>query len=221
MTSHLHRDLRTLRDDLLAMGGLVETALEQAGKALVEQRADLARQVIEADTEIDRMELRIDDDCLKILALHQPVASDLRRITATMKINNDLERIADLATNIAERAIDLGDRRPLDEKLHFAEMAAAARWMLRSSLNALVEADVFLARRVCERDDEVDDYNRDHFVRLIERMRKHPDEVDVCLDYLTASLNLERIADLATNIAEDVVFLVEAVDIRHKRAVGG
>ena len=218
MTSHLHLDLAELREDILAMGGLVEHALDQASTALVEKRADLARDVIAADEVIDAKELRIDDDCLKILALHQPVAGDLRLITASMKINNDLERIADLAVNIAERAIDLVGRADLQppETLHFEQMTGTARWMLRSSLKALVEGSVPLAQEVCARDDEVDDLNREHFATLIQRMRSSSQDVEPCLDYLTASLHLERVADLSTNIAEDVIFLVEAVDIRHQ-----
>jgi phosphate transport system protein len=221
MTSHLHNDLKRLREDILSMGGQVEQALARAGKALVERNAEAARKVIEDDTAIDRFELRIDDECLKILALHQPVAGDLRHITTSMKINNDLERIGDLAVNIAERAIDLVHRGPLDEPLGIEQMTNTTRWMLRGSLNALVQGDVALARAVCARDDEVDDLNRNHFVSLIARMHKFPHEVDACLDYLTASLHLERVADLATNIAEDVIFLVDAVDIRHHHALEG
>lgn len=221
MPSHLHRDLLNLREDILAMGGKVESALERAGKALMERDAESARLVIADDAEIDRRELRIDDDCLKILALHQPVAGDLRRITTSMKINNDLERIGDLAVNIAERALDLVHRGPLDAALGIEQMTATTRWMLRSSLNSLVHGDVDLARAVCARDDEVDDLNREHFVTLIARMHKYPHEVDACLDYLTASLHLERVADLATNIAEDVIFLVEAVDVRHHHVFEG
>jgi len=218
MMKHLHRDLLHLRESILALGGLVEDALERASTALVQQRADIGRQVIDDDVHIDRRELLIDDECLKILALHQPVASDLRLVTASMKINNDLERIADLAVNIAERAIDLSTRGRLAVGLQFEEMTAACRWMLRTSLNALVQGNASMAREVCARDDEVDDLNRKHFAILIERMRQVPAEVETCLDYLTASLNLERIADLTTNIAKDVVFQVEAVDIRHRKA---
>jgi len=215
MTSHLHRDLDTLKEAILALGGLVEEAVDRASTALVHQELDVARSVIADDDTVDARELAIDEECLKILALHQPVASDLRHITAAMKINNDLERIGDLAVNIAERAVDLGTRKPPNVPLRFEQMTNATRWMLRGSLNALVQGDVDLAREVCDRDDEVDDLNRHHFTTLIEHMQVHPADVPVSLDYLTASLNLERIADLATNIAEDVVFLVDAIDIRH------
>ena len=217
MTSHMHRDLNTLKDAILALGGIVEEAVERASTALIHQEVEVARSVIDDDATVDARELAIDEECLKILALHQPVAGDLRHITASMKINNDLERIGDLAVNVAERAVDLGTRKPPNVPLRFERMTNAARWMLRGSLNALVQSDADLAREVCERDDEVDDLNRHHFETLIAHMQTHPTEVPVCLDYLTASLNLERIADLATNIAEDVVFLVEAVDIRHAK----
>ncbi|MFT7463838.1 MAG: phosphate transport system protein [Pseudohongiellaceae bacterium] len=215
MKTHLHRDLEELSENILAMGAQVESALELASKALVGRRVKIAEQVLADDVEIDAKELKIDDDCLKILALHQPVAGDLRQVTAAMKINNDLERIGDLAVNMAERAIDLAGREPINRELQFKQMTAAARWMLRASLQALVTSDVSLAREVCARDDEVDDINRLHFEMLIEHMGNHSDDVAVCLDYLTASLHLERVADLATNIAQDVIFLVEAVDVRH------
>ena len=214
--NHLQRDLLALREAILGLGGLVEKALEQASTSLVEKRTDLARQVLEEDERIDQCELAIDDDCLKILALHQPVAGDLRLITASMKINNDLERIGDLAVNIAERALDLANHPPLPVPLRFERMTEATRWMLQSSLNALVSGDADLARKVRIRDDEVDDLNREHFETLIARMRNEPEDVEVCLDYLTSSLNLERVADLATNIAEDVIFLVESEDVRHR-----
>ena len=216
MTTHLHRDLADLSQDILAMGTAVGAALEQASEALVSRRVSVAEQVLAGDARIDARELEIDDDCLKILALHQPVASDLRQVTASMKINNDLERIGDLAVNIAERALDLSGRQPLNRELHFEQMTSAARWMLSSALRSLVENDVSLAREVCARDDEVDDINRLHFGSLIAHMEAHPGDVAVCLDYLTASLHLERVADLATNIAEDVIFLVDAVDVRHQ-----
>jgi len=216
MTTHLHRDLADLSQDILAMGTAVGAALEQASDALVTRRVDVAEKVLAGDARIDARELEIDDDCLKILALHQPVAGDLRQVTAAMKINNDLERIGDLAVNIAERALDLSGRQPLNRELHFEQMTSAARWMLSSALKSLVENDVSLAREVCARDDEVDDMNRLHFDTLIAHMETHPRDAAVCLDYLTSSLHLERVADLATNIAQDVIFLVDAVDVRHQ-----
>ncbi|GJM21327.1 MAG: phosphate transport system regulatory protein PhoU [Planctomycetota bacterium] len=215
MLRHLHRDLTKLNDHILALGGRVEEALARASRALVERKADLARKVIADDAMIDELELTIDEECLKLLALHQPVAGDLRFITSAMKINNDLERIGDLAVNLAERAVDLSSHEPLNLPLAFEDMTTTARWMLRDSLDALVRQDPDLARRVCAKDDEVDELNRRHFDILMDRMRRDPEVLDAALDYLTASLHLERVADLATNIAEDVVFMVEAVVMRH------
>ena len=215
MTGHLQRDLALLKDRILGMGGRVEEAVDRAHRALVERRPDLAHKVIAEDRVIDEIELAVDEECLKILALHQPVAGDLRFITSVMKINNDLERIADLAVNIAERALVVCAAPPLDEPLRFEAMAALTRRMLRDSLDALVSSNAGLARDVCRRDDEVDAINRSHFDILIKRMHEDPDSADIALSLLTSSLHIERVADLATNIAEDVVFMVEAVVIRH------
>lgn len=218
MTSHMHRDLAHLRKAILAMGSRVEDALRASAKSLVERRTDLARDVIAGDTEIDRLELELDDECLKILALHQPVAGDLRFVTASMKIINDLERIGDLATNIAQRVLDLDGYMPTDEPLRFEEMTTTTRGMLRDSLNALIRADAKLARDVLVRDDIVDDIHREHFDLLEARMKEDPIAVEAATLLLSASRNLERVADLATNIAEDVVFMVEAVVLRHRKA---
>jgi phosphate transport system protein len=215
MVTHLHRDMAALRQEILTMGGLVEAALRDGTEALVKRQSDLARRVIAADSEIDRMEKEVDEECLKILALHHPVAGDLRFITAVMKINNDLERIADLAANVGERALDLMQLPTLDESLQFESMTETARDMLRTALDALVERDSGAALGVLQRDDLVDDINRRHFEVLERRMQDDPEAVRAGLLLLSASRNLERVADLATNIAEDVIFLVEAQDIRH------
>ncbi len=215
MVTHLQRDLTKLRQNILSMGGLVEAAVRDATEALVRREAELARRVINSDQNIDQMELQIDEECLKVLALHQPVAGDLRFITAIMKINNDLERIADLAKNIAQRALDLFALPALDEPLQFERMTETCRGMLRDALDALVERDSSAARLVVPRDDIVDEINRAHFELLERRMKRDPSAVEASLLCLSASRNLERIADLATNIAEDVVFMVDAIDIRH------
>ncbi len=219
MTSHMHRDLASLKKAILGMGSKVEDSLRAATKALVQHRADLARIVIADDTEIDLMELELDDDCLKILALHQPVAGDLRFVTASMKIVNDLERIGDLASNIAQRVLDLEGYPPLDEPLRFEEMTTTTRGMLRDALNALIRADAQLARDVLVRDDIVDDIHRHHFDLLEARMKEDPMSVETATLLISASRNLERVADLATNIGEDVVFMVEAVVLRHHAAL--
>jgi len=217
MSNHFDRDLEHLNAHILELGGLVELAVDKATRALVGRRVELAREVVAEDGAIDRHELLVDDECLKILALHQPVAGDLRFVTSAIKINNDLERIGDLAVNVAERAIHLSAEPPLDEPLSFDHMTASCRDMLRDSLDALVRRDSALARKVRAADDVVDDINRGHFEQLLARMKREPESAERCLGLMTASLHFERIADLSTNIAEDVIFMVEAVVVRHGR----
>jgi phosphate transport system protein len=218
MTKSLDDDLQLLRQRILRMGGMVEEATRNATAALTQRRADLARRVLEADDAIDMVELDVDEECLRILALHQPVASDLRYITATLKINNDLERIGDLACNVAERAIDLSARDPLPVPLQFERMTEIVRGMLHDSLEALVNRNAVLARDVCARDKQVNDIHRENFGTLQDCMKQVADSVERCVDLLSASRQLERMADQTTNIAEDVVFLVEGQVIRHRRA---
>jgi phosphate transport system protein len=215
VSSHLEHDLDHLKQEVLAMGGQVEQSLDLACGALRQRDEQSARRAIELEGRIDRMQLEIDDACLKILALHQPVAGDLRFVTSAMKIVNDLERIGDIAVNIAERVLSLIPRKPLDEPLELDEMMRATGGMLRSALDAFVARDAGLARAVCLQDDAIDQLNRGHFEKLQERMKRDPDSVERAVGLLSISRSVERAADLATNIAEDVVFLVEALDIRH------
>jgi phosphate transport system protein len=217
VTHSLDEELERLGQGILHMGGLVEQAVGAASAALTQRRADLARTVIEADDEIDRVELEVDEECLRLLALHHPVAGDLRFITAVMKINNDLERIGDLGANLAARAAHLGARDPLDAPVQFERMTEYVRGMLHDSLEALVKRDAQLARDVIRRDVEVNAIHRGHFRALIERMQADPDSVDRAMDLVSASRQLERIADQTKNVAEDVVFLVEAKVLRHHR----
>ena len=217
MTKTLDDDLALLGQGILRMGGLVEGQVDAASIALIQRRADVARQVVQADDEIDRVELEVDEECLRILALHQPVAGDLRFITAAMKINNDLERIGDLATNVAERALDLSSGPPLTLPLRFERMTRIVRDMLHDGLDALVRRDGALARDVIRRDEEVNTIHRENFEVLQEEMMREPASVERAVDLLSASRQLERIADQTKNIAEDVVFLVEARVLRHRR----
>ncbi len=216
MAKHLERDLDRLKKQLLEVGSVVEEAANSALTALTELKADLAQEVIERDNEIDAREVQIEEDCLKVLALHQPVAADLRFVIAVMKVNNDLERMGDQAVNIAERAAYLAERPPLGVPLDFGRMADVVRKMVRASLDALVNVDARLARSVGAMDDEVDDIHREMFRVLQGRMCDDPGLVERAVAYLSASRDLERIADLATNIAEDVVFMVEGEVIRHR-----
>jgi phosphate transport system protein len=197
------------------MGAMVEDATNKAFLALVQRRKDVAQEVVQGDDAINEKENRIEEDCLKILALYQPVAVDLRFIITALKVNNDLERMGDLAVNIAERADRLAelDPEPLPESLD--NLVSNVQVMVRHSLNSLVNMDATLARKVCEVDDEVDDINRDMFTEMQEVMKKDPSSVERAINVLSVSRNLERIADLATNIAEDVIFLVEGEIVRH------
>ncbi len=216
MAKHLLRDLENLKQRILALGSLVEEATNKAITALEDRRPELAELVLTADDQIDQRELEIEEDCMKILALHQPVAADLRFIIAAMKVNNDLERMGDLAVNIAERAMYLTTHPPIEHALDFTQMAEQVREMVRDSLDSLVNHDPAQAREVLAKDDIVDESNRNMFSVLQELMHKNPDTIDRAINTLSASRHLERIADLATNIAEDVVFMAEGEVIRHR-----
>lgn len=215
MSLHLQTDLENIKARVLTMGGLVEEALRSAAAAMVRRNSELAEKTLAADIKIDRLQLELDDLCLKALALHQPVAGDLRFITATLKITNDLERIGDLAGNLSKRALLLQGVPAREDPIDIERMVDAASLMLRDCLDALVRGDAQLARRVTRADDDIDDMHRENIAILIERMKLAPEDVETGIALFTASRSIERIADLATNIAEDVVFLVEAVDIRH------
>ncbi len=217
MSKHLERDLDNLKQRLLEVGSMVEEATNKAIAALMSLRADLAAEVIASDSTIDASEVRTEEEGLKILALHQPVAADLRFVITALKINNDLERMGDLAVNIAERAGYLAERPPLGVPLDFNRMMEVVQQMVRTALDAQVTLDAALARTVVLMDDEVDTIHREMFQSLQQRMQQDPDVVERAVAYLSASRDLERIADLATNIAEDVVFMVDGEVVRHYR----
>jgi len=217
MSKHLERDLSRLKQEILVMGGMVEVATDLAISAIVDRRKDLAEQVTAGDDKIDAKELEIEDECLKMLALHQPVASDLRFIITVLKVNNDLERMGDLAKNIAERALALAAEPPIAGAREFKAMAERVRRMVHECIDALVERDVDLAKKVCLDDREVDEENKRHFAALQAVMAKDPATIERAVHLISVSRHLERIADHATNIAEDVVFLVDGEVIRHLR----
>jgi len=218
MSKHLERDLDDLQRDILTQAGSVEEAIHRAIRALQERNAELAQQVIEGDAEIDEEENHVEEECLKILALHQPVAVDLRRIASAMLINVDLERMADLAEDIAERAVHLSRLPffPIPERLQ--RMTDLTTMMVRQSLDSFVNMDARLARSVCRLDDEVDRYNNEIIEELIHGMQGSPELVEPGLSMFSAVRHLERIADHATNIAEDVIYLVEGEIVRHRPA---
>jgi phosphate transport system protein len=217
MSKHLHVEIEKLKKRLLSLGAAVEENFRESIRAIEERNDKLARDVVEADLEIDKTEVEIEEECLKILALHQPVARDLRFIVSVLKVNNDLERVGDLAVNIAERALFLSVREKTQIPFDLKSMEEETRSMFEMCLDALVNADVALARRVCEADNKVDELLREAFARVQEAIRVHPDRIECLIAFLSVSRYLERIADHATNIAEDVTYMLEGEIIRHKR----
>ena len=215
MTIHLLRDLDRIKKEILLMGGQVEEAFRKAHRALIDRDEDLAAEVIEGDHEIDRQELLISEECLKILALHQPVAADLRFVISVMMVNNDLERVGDLAVNLSERALDLSRAQPVTIPETLTSMAGTVSEMLKQSLDSMVNQDVEEARRVCDMDDEVDDLHEGMFQHVRSSLEQEGADPMALLGLLSASRSLERIADHATNVAEDVVFMVEGEVIKH------
>jgi phosphate transport system protein len=218
MSKHLQRDLDNLQRDLLSLAGSVEEAIHKSIRSLAERQSVMARQVIDGDSVIDAEENHVEEECLKLLALHQPVAIDLRRIASCLKINTELERMADLAEDIAERALHLSKLPLIPMPAKLQRMTDLTTSMVRQSLDAFVNLDARLARIVCRLDDEVDRYNSAIIDELIATMRQAPEMVEPGLSLFSATRHLERIADHATNIAEDVVYLVEGEIIRHRPA---
>lgn len=212
---HLRREVDRLKRKLLALSAYVEESVQRAVKSVSERDEKLAQRVIDTDFEIDEMEVDVEEDCLKILALHQPVAIDLRFIIAVLKINNDLERIGDLAVNIAERAVSLSKRDKINSPFDFQTMAERVQKMLQKALDALVNGDAKLAREVLVSDDEIDEMNRQMYDSIKMGIRQDPDNVDSLIQVLAISRNLERIADHTSNIAEDVIYMVDGDIIRH------
>jgi phosphate transport system protein len=216
MAKHLLRDLDRLQRDLLSLAGLVEEAIHKATRALQQRDVALARQVIAGDSQIDHEDNHINEECLKMLALHQPVAGDLRRIAAAMMITTDLERMGDLAEEIAERALEVSNAPavPIPNKLQ--KMTDLTTVMVRESLDSFVNLDKSQAERVLRMDDQVDRYNEEIIAELIEAMKQTPEVVKPGLSLFSATRHLERIADHATNIAEDVIYLIDGEIVRHR-----
>ncbi len=219
MTKHLHTDLQSLERNLLALGTRVEDAVRRSITSLSMRRIDMAEEVIEGDRGIDDAEVAIEEECLKILALHQPVAGDLRFVTACMKITNDLERIGDLAVSISKRARALCDQRSEDLPVQFTEMTERTTAMLRSALDAFVREDGTKARMVMAEDDRIDALHKECLQGLIEQMKTESESIGTSMLYISVSRHLERIADHTTNIAEDVIYLADGDIVRHQRQV--
>ena len=216
MTKHIERQIENLKERILRLGTLVEEAISKSITALINRDTSLAQRVIANDSEIDAMEVEVEEECLKMLALYQPVAADLRFVVAALKINNDLERMGDLARNIAKRVTQLEGGDPYDLPPEIRTMATQAQEMVRQCLDAVVKRDPTLARQVREEDDIVDEARQRIQRRVLQGIKDQPENVDNLLRINSVSKHIERIADMATNIAEDVVYMVEGDIVRHR-----
>jgi phosphate transport system protein len=215
MERHFDEELKELKGKILKMSSLVEKAIHLSIKSLVERKNELAEQVIKSEDEINMLEIEIDEFSLKLLALHQPQAGNLRFITSIMKINNDLERMGDLAVNIAEQTIELLKSPILKPLIDIPRMAEIAQGMVKDSLDAFVNRDSKLAKGVCERDDKVDNLNDQIFRELLTYMLQDPRTIERAIGLILVGRNLERIADHTTNICEDVIYIVDGRTIKH------
>ncbi len=214
-TRHFGEELAALKQRLLVMGGLAEERVHAATVALVDRDRARLGEVIRGDGPVNAMQLEIDDRCFKLLALYQPMAVDLRTIVAAVKINADLERVGDLAVNIAEAAERYVSHPPVKPLIDLPRMAGIAERMLRDALDAFVSQDIAAAHAVLTCDDELDDLKNQVFRELLTYMLADPRTIEPALDLILVSRHLERVGDHATNIAEDVIFVVEARDVRH------
>ncbi len=216
MTRHIERQIEHLKQKILLLGTLVEEAISKSITALINRDASLAQRVMASDDEIDRMEVEVEEECLKMLALYQPVAADLRFVVAALKINNDLERMGDLAKNIAKRVSQLCNGEPCELPPEIRTMAMKSQEMVKHCLDAVVNADPSLARQVREEDDAVDEA-RGHIRRkILQGIKSQPEKLETLLRINSVSKHIERIADMATNIAEDVIYMVEGDIVRHR-----
>lgn len=220
MTRHLQVELEKLKKSILLLGAMAEESVRNAIEAVQNRETSKAQEVIERDRKIDEMEVEIEEECLKTIALHQPVAVDLRFITAVIKINNDLERVGDEAVNIAQRLLTIAKRPSIISPINFTEMSEKVETMLKMSLDSLVNLDVDMAYRVGFMDDDVDRINNRNYDLVKKAFPEHPDRAGSLINFVLISRHLERIADHATNIAEEVIYMIEGTIHRHnKRAL--
>ncbi len=215
MSRHLQREIDQIKRTILGLCAVVEDRVSMAIKAVHDRDADMANQVIELDREIDEKEVEIEEECLKIMALHQPVAIDLRFLVTVIKINSELERIGDQAVNVSERVVVLARRDPVEVNFDYAEMCEKTQKMLHMSIDSLVRTDLDEAVRVVLMDDDVDNLKREIYDKVKDLIRSHPDRVGYLINLFLISRHLERIADHATNIAQEVVYLIEGKIHRH------
>ncbi len=215
MQTHFHDEMESLKQTLLAMGGLVEDQILRVMTALLERDSELAQEVIDRDRQVNAYDVEVDEKCVELLALHQPKARDLRFLTTAMKIVTDLERIGDQAVNIAQRALELNREPQLKPYIDLPRMATSAQRMVRESLDAFVSRDTELARRVCAEDDEVDALKEQIFRELLTFMMEDARTIPRAIRLILISRFLERVADHATNIAEMVIYMVDSKMVRH------
>ncbi len=216
MSKHFQKELERLKKNLLSLSAVVEESLQKSVRSMSHRDIKLAQEVIDNDDLINLSEVEVEEDCLKILALHQPVAMDLRFVVAVLKINNDLERIGDLAVNIAERSTYLSQEAPVKMPFDFETMEKKTQLMLKKAIDALIQMDLETANEVCVADDEVDAINREMYTQVSRGVREDPDQSEKLIHCLSISRHLERIADYATNIAEDVIYMIEGKIVRHQ-----
>jgi phosphate transport system protein len=217
MQRHFERELEGLKTSLIKMGSIVEDAIRKSTQAFMNEDVELAQRVIDSDERINSLEIEIDNTITDILALQQPVAVDLRLILAAQKINNDLERIGDHAVNIAESAIAICRTSMKEPQLDLPRMSEIAQSMLRNALDGFIHYDPGLARSVLEQDDEIDEMNRQMVPEVVKLMKADGQAIEGGLELIRVSKNLERVADLATNIAEEVIFIAQARVVKHRR----
>ncbi len=215
MAKHFQNEVEKLKKKILFLAASVEESLQNALKSITDNDLDLAEKVVTADESIDALEVEVEEECLKILALHQPVASDLRYVIAVLKINNDLERIADLAVNIAKRTQSVAGLSEREIPFNLYAMFDIVVSMVRESVAALITSDAELARRVCTDDNAVDRRHKQAYQTIRDKLQTDPNAADNLLSLINVSRNLERIADHATNIAEDVIYMIEGEIARH------
>jgi phosphate transport system protein len=215
MKRHFHEELNQLKQKLLKMGSLAEEMIRKAVHALLTRNEKLANQVLELEKEMNRLEIEIDDFGHRLLALDQPVAVDLRLVIMILKINTDLERIGDHAVNIAEQTVNLSHMSLIEKNVRLPEMARATMKMLSDALSAFIDGNSDLARDVLKRDDEIDAYNDDLYRQTSLFMKKNPQLTNEGIDLIMVGHDLERVADLANNIAEDVIYLKQGKEVRH------
>ena len=215
---HFQQQLSALKERLLAMGGLAEERVRTAMQGLVDRDAQLIEEVLNGDMPVNELHIEIDDLCLKLLALHSPMAADLRAVMAAIKINSDLERVGDMAVNIAEASRRYASHPPVKKLIDIPRMATTAQSMLRDALDSYVRGDMQLAQLVLDEDDVLDSLKTQVFRELLTYMLQTPETIEPALDLILISRHLERIGDHATNVAEDVIFILSAKDVRHHQA---